>query len=104
MARLQEAKSQAVSRDGREEQEESNGGGSGGEAVNTKVDVRTDTSGASRGAAGNGDNREGAETNVLGNYGGGETTAAAGLVEDEWVEETVEHPAPDYGVDSPVIR
>lgn len=25
-------------------------------------------------------------------------------VEEEWVEETVEHPAPDYGVDSPVIR
>lgn len=104
MARLQEAKTQAVSRDGREEQEESNGGGGGGEAVNTKVGVRTDISGASRGAAGNGGNREGAETNVLGDYGGGEATAAAGLVKDEWVEETVEHPAPDYGVDSPVIR
>lgn len=24
--------------------------------------------------------------------------------EDDWVEETVEHPAPDYGVESPVIR
>lgn len=25
-------------------------------------------------------------------------------VREDWIEETVEHPAPDYGVDSPVIR
>lgn len=31
----------------------------------------------------------------------GRGSAGAG---GEWVEETVEHPAPDYGVDSPVIR
>lgn len=34
----------------------------------------------------------------------GDGPAAGGVAEDEWVEETVEHPAPDYGVDSPVIR
>lgn len=33
---------------------------------------------------------------------GGQGGAAS--AEDEWVEETVEHPVPDYGVDSPVIR
>ena len=27
-----------------------------------------------------------------------------GTAEDEWIEETVEHPAPDYGLGSPVIR
>lgn len=103
MARLQEATTQSVSRHEQEDQEQSNAGGDRGNAVNTKIGVRSDISGTSRGATGSGGNGERAETDVLeASDGGG--AVAAGVVEEEWVEETVKHPAPDYGVDSPVIR
>lgn len=87
MARLQDAANQpGVSRDGLGDE---NGG-----LVKNKKGVPSDDE-----TGGNG-NGNGTGPGVPSVRDG----AAAGVAEDEWVEETVEHPAPDYGVDSPVIR
>eukprot|EP00903_Cladosiphon_okamuranus_P008831 g8457.t2 len=87
MARLQDAASQpGGSRDGR--------GDEGGDLVRNKKGVFSDDEGGRNG------NGTGTGPGVP-SVGHG---AAVGVAEDEWVEETVEHPAPDYGVDSPVIR
>lgn len=42
--------------------------------------------------------------NGLGPEGGDGADAEGIKGDDGWTEETVEHPAPDYGLDSPVIR
>lgn len=89
MARLQDAASQpVVSRDGRGDQEQPSKDG--------------DTTGVPSGDEG-GRNGNGAGPEVPTRVSDG-AAAAAAVAGDEWVEETVEHPAPDYGVDSPVIR
>ncbi|CAM9892541.1 unnamed protein product [Scytosiphon promiscuus] len=59
-----------------------------------KKEGEKDVQGVSSSAGRNGPGAPGAP--------GGEGGAVS--AQDEWVEETVEHPAPDYGVDSPVIR
>ncbi|CAN0049448.1 unnamed protein product [Ectocarpus sp. 4 AP-2014] len=94
MARLQEA-----AREGKAEQEETSGGADG--VKNKDVgDANTDNSG-SQGASG--ENKEETRSDVKDVSDGG-MAAAPRTVEDEWVEETVEHPPPDYGLESPVIR
>ena len=82
MARLHEAASQPVPSEGMGEEEEK---GKEGEEAEEKSGEDDASAGAEIA-----ENRAGAE----------ETTAS----KDGWVEETVEHPAPDYGLSSPVIR
>lgn len=94
MARLQEA-----AREGKAEQKETSGGADG--VKNKDIgDANTDNSG-SQGASG--ENKEETRSHVkhVSDVG---MAAAPRTVEDEWVEETVEHPPPDYGLESPVIR
>lgn len=94
MARLQEA-----AREGQAEQKETSGGADG--VKNKDVgDANTD-SGGSQGASV--EKKEDTRPDNIDVSDGG-MAAAPRTVEDEWVEETVEHPPPDYGLESPVIR
>lgn len=98
MARLQDAASQpVVPRDGR---------GGGGEQPPPSEDgdlVKKNKQGVPTDADEDG-GRNGNGTGPDVPRVGDGAAAGAGAAGDEWVEETVEHPAPDYGVDSPVIR
>ena len=93
MARLQDAASQpVVSRNGRRDQQQPQS--EDGDLVDNKEGLPTN------GGKGYRDG-DGIEPDVL-RGGDGEADGSAG--DNDWVEETVEHPAPEYGVDSPVIR
>ena len=100
MARLQDAASQpVVPRDGR-------GGGEEQPPAKDGDPVRKNMKGVPSDGDDSGKNGNGTGPD-LPRVGDGAVAAAAGggvAPGDEWVEETVEHPAPDYGVDSPVIR
>lgn len=109
MARLQEVASQEVAHDGLSAIEE--------EDVR-QAEQAGETDGDSEKAVGDNSSvhgekrtpesvdKEGGNVSIPGASDGGKegTGGVAVGLEDEWVEETVEHPAPDYGVDSPVIR
>ncbi|CBN78837.1 conserved unknown protein [Ectocarpus siliculosus] len=94
MARLQEA-----AREGKVEQKETSGG-AGGVKNKDVGGANTDNSG-SQGASGENKEETGSDVKHVSDVG---MAAAPRTVEDEWVEETVEHPPPDYGLESPVIR
>lgn len=102
MARLQDAAaSQPVgSRGGRRGDEERRSRDGDPVAQNEKGVPGDDEGGRNRNETGTGDDDDGG--------GGfprvGDAAAGEAAEDDEWVEEAVEHPAPDYGVDSPVIR
>lgn len=114
MARLREAASQPAASTGEvggkiDRKEEPIGDSTDGGQKNEEE--KEDTRGVARGGSGGGGSPGGVGVGgstqgngsgvpgVSGGEGGG-----AGSAEYEWVEETVEHPVPDYGIDSPVIR
>lgn len=94
MARLQEA-----AREGQAEQKKTDVGADG--VKNNDVGDANTVNGGSQGASG--ENKQETRPDVEDVSDGG-MAAASRMVEDEWVEETVEHPPPDYGLESPVIR
>ncbi|CAB1113140.1 unnamed protein product [Ectocarpus sp. CCAP 1310/34] len=94
MARLQEA-----AREGKAEQKETSGGADG--VKNKDVGHANTNNSGLQGASGNNMEETRSENKDVSDVG---MAAAPRTVEDEWVEENVEHPPPDYGLESPVIR
>lgn len=117
MARLQEASGNQPTGAPRETAAATTDGQDGRNASSNSSDNGTDDTKAGKGnkkaASGSKDKKgatairaDGVEADGIGVAGADVPDDSGGGVgtQDEWVEETVEHPAPDYGLGSPVIR